>query len=324
MTKSERTGLLFAALCALNGAFVPAFAKLTTNSGDPLFVAVATTLCAGVLAAAILAYQGNLSVLVRRPHAPRLLLIGCLGTSAAFVLFFHGAQQTTAVETVLCLQIEPAYSMLFAWLFLGHRPTPRRFAAIALLLIGIFLAVGGGGFSFSPGVWLLLATPLCWQVSHLVVLRALSSVPAAVITGARYVYGGSVLLAYWWASGGMNAVVAKDVATQLPLLALQGFVLSYAGTYVWYMAIVRLDLTRTTAIVVPSIPLLSIAASFALLGEIPTGPQWAGFVLTAAGVLSFVTAPGNIAQEERIPAATAPIATPPPDGESASWDEEAN
>ena len=39
----RRLGLLFAGLCALNGAFVPAVAKLTTARGDALFVATVTT-----------------------------------------------------------------------------------------------------------------------------------------------------------------------------------------------------------------------------------------------------------------------------------------
>jgi len=40
--RQERIGLVCAALCALNGAFVPAVAKLTTNAASPLFVATAT------------------------------------------------------------------------------------------------------------------------------------------------------------------------------------------------------------------------------------------------------------------------------------------
>ena len=44
---TQRSGLLFAGLCALNGAFVPAVAKFTTDRADPLFVAAATTFFAG-------------------------------------------------------------------------------------------------------------------------------------------------------------------------------------------------------------------------------------------------------------------------------------
>jgi len=94
-----------------------------------------------------------------------------------------------------------------------------------------------------------------------------------------------------WLLSGAAAPHGAELATALPWLALQGVVLSYLGTLAWYRAITRLDLARTTAIVVPSIPLLSLAASFALLGEVPSAQQWAGLLLTGAGVVAFVTAP---------------------------------
>ena len=292
----ERLGLLFAALCALNGSFVPAFAKLTTDRGDPFFVAAATTLFAGTFAALVLGVRGDLGFLVRRDTGPRLFVVGTLGTACAFLLFFYGARRTTAIEAVLCLQIEPAYSLLLSWIFLGHRPTLRRVLAIGVLLLGITLAVGGRGVSPSAGVWALLITPLCWQTSHLVVLRRLTNVPPHVLTGARYVDGGILLAVVWMASGGITDLLpVADLARLLPLLALQGVVLAYMGTLLWYQAITRLDLARSTAIVVPSIPVLSLGASFVLLGEVPTAYQWAGLLLTAAGVSAFVTAPHVIA-----------------------------
>jgi O-acetylserine/cysteine efflux transporter len=288
----ERLGLLFAALCAVNGAFVPAVAKLTTSQSSPVFVAMVTSCFAGAVAALVLLWRREGHFLLRRDTGWPLLVIGALGTSIAFVLFYAGAKRTTAIETVLCLQIEPAYSLMAAWAVLGHRPTLRRAAAVAVLLIGIALAVGAQRMEVSPGVWFLLATPLCWQVSHLVVFRRLVGVPPPVLTAARYVHGSALLALYWAATGGLAAwPAAPDLLRMLPLLALQGVVLSYVGTLLWYQAITRLDLGRGTAIVVPSIPLLSLGASFVLLGEVPLPSQLAGMLLTAAGVLAFVTAP---------------------------------
>jgi len=290
--RTERLGLMFAALCALNGAFVPAFAKLTTNTGEPVFVATATTLFGAVFATMVLWLRGELHLLVHGRITLRLLLVATLGTAVPYILFFTGAQRSTAIETVICLQSEPAYSLLAAWIFLRHAPTPRRVLAISVLLAGIVLAVGGRGFGESSGVWLLLATPLCWQASHLVVLRQLRGVGPEVLTGARYIHGGVLLALYWFMTGtAAHLPTGPQLATLLPLLAIQGMILSYVGTLLWYQAIARLDLARTTAIVVPSVPLLSLAASFLLLGETPSPAQLAGLLLTAAGVLAFVTAP---------------------------------
>ena len=51
--------MLFAVLCILNGSFSPAFAKLTTDRGDPLFVAALTTSFGGLLAAIVLGARGG-------------------------------------------------------------------------------------------------------------------------------------------------------------------------------------------------------------------------------------------------------------------------
>jgi drug/metabolite transporter (DMT)-like permease len=308
---AERSGLLWGGLCALNGAFVPAVAKLTTERADPLFVAIATTAFAGAAAAAVLAARGQLGRLVRRPDAPWLALLGLLGTALPFFLFFQGTRRTSAIEAVLCLQTEPVYSLLLAWLVLGHRLTWRRAAAAAVLGAGIGVAVGTEGARGDPlGLAALLATPLCWQVSHLVALRRLAGVPPVVLTGARYVFGALVLLPALAVDGGALVPSAPALRAQLPALALQGVVLSYVGTMLWYLAIARLDLARATAIVVPSIPLLSLGASAALVGEVPTLRQAAGMLLTVAGMLAFVRAPHAVEVRERVPTATAPLAIP--------------
>jgi drug/metabolite transporter (DMT)-like permease len=306
--RAERSGLVFAGLCALNGAFVPAVARLTSVATEPLLVATATSLFAGALALVVLVVRGEVGVLFQRSTGPRLALVGALGTAAAFFLFYAGTSRTSAIEAALCLQVEPIYSLFAAWIGLGHRPTLRRVASIVVLLAGLALALGAQEIGSSTGIWLILATPLCWQLSHLVVLRGLPGVTPPVLTGARYVHGGLILALAWLVADGAPAAVSA-LTPNLSLLAFQGTVLSYLGTIVWYAAIARLDLARTTAIVVPSIPVLSLGATFLLLGEVPTLRQAFGMMLTAAGVLAFVTAPHVEAWRERIPSATAPMAT---------------
>jgi drug/metabolite transporter (DMT)-like permease len=306
---TERAGLVFAALCALNGAFVPGVAKLATGQGDPLAVAALTTLFGAAAAAVVLGVRGELRLLVQQETAPRLVLIGALGTGLAFYLYFQGVQRTSAIDAALCLQIEPVYAILVSWLVLGHRPTLRRVGAVLILLLGIALAVRGGGLRDPLGVGLLLATPLCWQASHLVVLRGLRGVAPPVLTGARYLYGGVLLSSAWLLSDGAASLPdGAALARLLPVVAIQGVVLSYVGTLLWYQAITRIDLARATAIVVPAVPVLSLLVTFVLVGEVPTAAQWVGMALTVAGVLAFVTAPHAVSVRERIPTQTAPVA----------------
>jgi drug/metabolite transporter (DMT)-like permease len=334
-SSDERRGLFCAALCALNGALVPALTKLTSGRGDPVVVATVTTLFAAAGALVVSAARGELRALRARERRGALVALGAIGTTLAYVCLFLGTRRASAIEVALCLQIEPAYALLGAWAVLGHRLTRRRVAATTVVLAGIALAIGARGFSSPVGVVLLLATPLCWQVSHLLVLRRLAGVPPALLTAARFVYGGALLAML--VGGGLlagslvrrpgmpasaSATLADPAAApgtpagdaplpradDLALLALQGFVVFYLGTMLWYAAIARLDLARTTAIVVPSIPLLSLGASFVLLGEVPTARQLAGMALTIAGVYAFVTAPHAVDVRVRITAPSVPIA----------------
>lgn len=288
----ERAGLLFAGLCAALAAFSPAFAKLTTSSLDALSVAVGTTAFGALAGLALLGARGELARLGDRRALPRLVAMAALGTGAAFFLFFQGAQRTSAIETALCLQVEPAYSLLLARVALGHPITGRRMGAAAVILAGIALALEPRGLSGAVGVACLLATPLCWQLSHLVALRGLPAVDPRVFATARYVFGGALLAAVFAARGALGGgPPLRALAQAAPVLALQGMVLSFVGTLLWYETIARLDLARATAIVVPSVPILSLGASFLLLGEVASARQAVGLGLAAAGVLVFVTAP---------------------------------
>lgn len=313
MTPSaERAGLGFAALCALNGAFVAPVARLTTQAANPLYVAAATTLFAAAGAFCVLGLRGQLTALARGPDSAVLIGLGALGTMVPSILFFLGTARTSALDAVLCLQSEPAYSLLFAWMVLGHRLTVRRVASVGLLLLGIACAVGGRSSADPLGIALLLATPVAWQLSHLVVLRRLVSTPPEVLTGARYLWGGLwlTLAAVVLSSLRGEALWPTRFAdAQLPVLALQGIVLSFVGTMLWYQAIARIDLARATAIVVPSIPLLTLATAFLIVGETPSARQLVGLCLVAAGVLSFVRAPHAVETLERVPTQTAPIGT---------------
>jgi drug/metabolite transporter (DMT)-like permease len=293
---TERAGLLFAAYCVVNSAFVPAFAKLTTVEASGLAIALWTSAFAGVCALAVLAWHRELRLLVAPRTAPVLVVVGALGTALAFLLFFEGAKRASAIDTAVCVQTEPLYALLGARVFLGQPLRVRSVCAVGAILVGIALALGARPLEGSLGVALLLATPIAWQSSHWVALRMLEGVNPRLLSAARYVYGALVLLPVWLVADGVESLPgAGELAQLLPIVAVQGALLSYGGTLAWYASIKRLDLARTTAIVVPSAPLLSLVASYLVLGELVTPRQVLGFVLTAAGVLIFAIAPSTAA-----------------------------
>ncbi|HXX46920.1 MAG TPA: DMT family transporter [Myxococcota bacterium] len=299
---TELAGLALAGYCVLNGSFVPAVAKLATHAASGLTSALFTSAFAGIVALAFLVVRGQLGLLFERRQLPTLVAIGALGTAAAFFLYYSGAKRVTAIEAALCVQTEPVYSLLGTRFLLGHALPRRRIAAVCGIAAGIALAIGARPTSGWLGLSLLLLTPLAWQASHWVALRNLAEFNPTLLSGARYVYGALVLFLVWLAVEGSAGLPGRgELGGFLAIVAIQGAVLAFGGTLAWYGAVKRLDLTRTTAIVVPSGPIVSLVVSYLLLGEAVTLRQACGFALTAAGVLAFALSP-SVGQ----PAATEP------------------
>ncbi len=291
--RDEQLGIALALACAVNAAFVPAVAKVTTAYTDAATVAFLTTVIGAAVAVVVLAVRGMLSALWAPHQRVSLCLLGILGTGVSFYLFFSGAEKASAVETVLCLQIEPVYSLLLAWWFLGQRPTRQRAGSTVVILLGLGLALGVRDFPSSAGVAYLLATPLCWQLSHLIVLRKLAGAPLEALTAARYLWGALVLGLLWLATPARGGSVVELPPSAWIWLAIQGAVLSYGGTTLWYGAVRRIDLARATVLVVPTVPVLALIVSFLLLGEVPSFRELVGVSLTIVGVTTFAARPAQ-------------------------------
>ncbi|HTO52390.1 MAG TPA: DMT family transporter [Myxococcota bacterium] len=296
--QGEAAGLLLASYCIANSAFVPTVAKLTTSLASGFTIALFTSLFAAFVVVSLLALRGELRLLVPRTELPTLFAIGALGTGVAFALFYSGAQRVTAIETALCVQTEPIYSLIGTRLVLGYPMPKRRVAAVIAIAGGIALALGIRPSSGWLGLGFLLATPLAWQVSHWIALKNLSEFNPLQLSAARYVYGSFVLGLAWLAFEGPSGLPSRgDLAGFVPGVALQGMVLSFGGTFAWYGAVKRLDLTRATAIVVPSAPIVSLVVSYLVLGEQVTPREAVGFATTALGVLAFALSP-SVANHE--------------------------
>jgi drug/metabolite transporter (DMT)-like permease len=294
--RTDASGLAFAAYCVVNSSFVPAVAKLTTSHADGLTIALFTSAFAALVSLGLLVVQGKLRLLLR--DFGWLVLIGTLGTAVAFLLYYSGARRVTAVETALCVQTEPIYSLIGTRFVLGYPTAKRRIAAVTAIAAGIALAIGMAPTSPLLGLGFLLATPLAWQMSHWVALKRLPVFDPQQLSGARYVYGSLALGAAWLALDGPAALPPRsDLGSFLPIVALQGAVLSFGGTLAWYAAVKRLDLPRATAIVVPSAPILSLFVSYLVLGEHVSVREVCGFLLAAAGVLTFALNPSVVRRE---------------------------
>ena len=289
--RTLRWGVLLAlATAAISGVsiFVNAFAVKQLPDA-----AVYTTLKNGVAAVLLLALVGaTIRPAAVRAIRPRslgwLAVIGVIGGSLPFLLFFTGLAQASAPSAAFIHKTLFVWVALLAVPFLGERLGLAQLGALAVLLVGQLLILTPSGVTWGTGETMIAAATLLWAVETVVARHVLRDVPAAVVGAARLGIGLVVLIGYLAISGKLG-VVAGLTAAQWAWALLTGLLLSaYVGT--WYAALQRAPASLVTAILVLGAP-VTAALQLVQTGNLPAAPALAGQgLLLAAGAALVVTA----------------------------------
>lgn len=278
-------------LCIINtiiGAGQPVITRWGAVHLDPLLFCTGAVVFASICAIPLLQFRGELRSIVDPRYRARLFMMGIAGTVMTSLTLTYGLTRIGAVPGVLLLQTEPVYSLVLSTLFVAERPSVRQMLATATILVGIGSVFGTGG-SFSP-LWaaaMIFATPLFWQMSHVISLRVMPPLTPTSVTAGRFFYASFVLTA-------MLLIFRRDSLgqladpTSLGVIAVTGFFIYFLSALTWFGAINRLSLAWTTALVVPGIPILSILFAVIFLGERATTREAVGILISVSGVLALV------------------------------------
>lgn len=284
----QATAILMAIAATVIAALQPVVMRYGALNIDPLLFCTVAVAAAAICAAAILAYTGEITLLMRRDLIPRLIVLSLTGTLATSLLLIYGLRKIDAVAGVILLESEPIYSLVLASLFLGERPSIKQLLATAVILIGIG-SVSGAGRAFSPlyAAGLVFLTPLFWQISHVVSLRLMPPLRPLTVTGARYIFAALTLIVVLLITGHGQAGAILD-SRVLILGSITGGLVYFLGSLTWYAAINRLSLSWTTAFVIPGVPIMSFVFAILFLGEHPTMRELIGIAIAIVGVVALV------------------------------------
>jgi drug/metabolite transporter (DMT)-like permease len=258
--------------------------------------AVFTTLKNGVAAVLLLALAlgtvrpAEIRALDRRAWGT-LLLIGVIGGSVPFLLFFTGLAQASAPTAAFIHKTLFVWVALLAVPFLGERLGWAQLAALGVLFLGQYLVAPPKGVVWGTGESMIAAATLLWAVESVVAKRLLSraspAVPTQVVGAARLGFGLVVLAGYLLVTGKLGSIAALTAA-QLGIALGTGLLLSgYVAT--WFAALRRAPASLVAAILVIGAP---ITAAFQALanGAIPTPTAVGGDLLILVGAIGIAIA----------------------------------
>ena len=213
----------------------------------------------------------------------RLFLIGLLGGSLPFLLFFKGLALTSAGQASFIHKNIFLVAALLASVFLKERLEKKFLLAIPLLLGGNFLFFNFPG-SNQGNLFILLAV-FFWAVENIVSKRTLKSLSPQIVAFGRMFFG-SLLIAVFLIITNQLSLITQLTLQQgnwiiLTSLLLFGYVLS------WYTGLASVKVSSATAILTLGAPITSLLTALVVRGNV--FPQdWWGIGLIFTGILLII------------------------------------
>lgn len=224
---------------------------------------------------------------MRLAHAPQILLIGFLQTTATFALATWALKSGAVGKTAVLNYTMPFWVTLFAWPLLGERPSAAQGVALGVGLAGLLLLIQPVG---APGIpeLLALASGIAWGLGVVVTkrLQVRARIDTLALIGWQVLFGGALLVALALAFPGEPA---RWNAELVVAIAYNGVLVSALGWFLWFWALARLD-AGLASFGILAVPVLGALFSAWLLGERPSALEWSGMALIVGALALAVRA----------------------------------
>ncbi len=140
--------------------------KVVLDVIPPFTLITTRLLLGGAVLWLLLAFRGGLHV---SPHQFWSVFgVGAIGYGISLGFQFIGTKLSTAANGSLVTSATPAFILLFAWLILKERITPRRLIALLISTLGVVAVIDPRTARIEPGLFLgnlsLLAAALTWAL----------------------------------------------------------------------------------------------------------------------------------------------------------------
>lgn len=214
-----------------------------------------------------------------------LLLIGLIGGSIPFILFFKGLSLSSAAMGAFIHKTLFIYASIFALIFLRERISKKVLIGGILLMIGSLLLIKLKTPVFSKGEMLILAAALLWAAENVLSKYALKELSGNVVAFGRMLFGSFFILGYLFIAANAQLIPKLTIDSYLWTLMTSILLLGYVMAY--YNGLKAVKVSTATAILLLGSPITSILSSI-YSKTFPPLMEISGIALISAGALSVI------------------------------------
>lgn len=215
----------------------------------------------------------------------QLVLIGIIGGSIPFLLFFKGLSLSTAAGGQLINKTMFIWVGFLAVVFLREKLNVWQVFALGILLVGNYFLATPKSWIFGRGELLVLIATLFWAVETIVAKIVLKNMPSIILAWGRMFFGSLIMLGYLAFTSKIGLYQSLNVNQLLwiilPSLLLFGYV------WFWFSSLKYAPATLVTSILVIASPITTLLSSTFITHKYQPW-QVFGSILIILGIFIFI------------------------------------
>jgi drug/metabolite transporter (DMT)-like permease len=209
-----------------------------------------------------------------------LFLIGLIGGSIPFILFFKGLSLTLASKASFIHKTLFIYATLGAIIFLKEKVNFKLALGIFIFLLANILLLKFTPQEINKGDGLVLLATLFWAGEQVLSKHALKRLTPKIVAWGRLFFGSGLIILYWILTNQIHLLGQLNSEQIIWVLITAGFLTAYVLT--WYSALKYIRVSQATAILTLGGP-ITILLNFLFRAKPLLAHQIYGFTLFLLG-----------------------------------------
>ncbi len=221
--------------------------------------------------------------LLKKKDWLKLVLIGLIGGSIPFILFFRGLQLTSGAGASLIHKTMFVFVIVLAVIFLKEKLNKKVIVAMVLLLTGNYLLLRPS-WSFGLGDLLVLTATLLWALENTLSKYVLKELSGNIVAFGRMFFGSMFILIYLGFTNNLGKILTISSAQLSWILVTSSMLFLYVFT--WYNGLKHVNVSLATAILLLGSPITTLLKF--LTGSAMSISQSFGIMFLLTGVIVFM------------------------------------
>lgn len=176
-----------------------------------------------------------------------LLIIGLVGGSIPFLLFFKGLSLTNSAQGALIHKTMFIYVAILAFVFLKEKIEKKFLFGGLLLILGNLLVLKNFSFSLNQGVIFIFLATFLWSIENILSKYTLKEVSGRIVGWGRMFFGSFFILAFLFASDNQLALISNLNIKQVFWIIITSVIL-FGYVITWYSGLKHILVSKATVI----------------------------------------------------------------------------